>query len=77
MLFRSVEGVASRRGRKLGRSAAPTTPAAGGIGQGWGAADFELLGRLYVRALAEGTNIEALVSAARHVVEIADRLRLG
>ena len=72
-----VGGEASRRGRKLGRSAAPTTPAAGGIGQGWGAADFELLGRLYVRALAEGTNIEALVSAARHVVEIADRLRLG
>ena len=72
-----VEGEASRRGRKLGRSAAPTTPAAGAIGQGWGGADFELLGRLYVRALAEGTNIEALVSAARHVVEIADRLRLG
>jgi hypothetical protein len=69
-------GEGSRRGRKLGRAAVPATPAAS-IGQGWGAADFEALGRLYARALAEGTSVEALVSAARHVVELAERLRLG
>ena len=66
----------SRRGRKLGRAAVPATSAAS-IGQGWVAADFEALGRLYARALAEGTSVEALVSAARHVVELAERLRLG
>lgn len=69
-------GDSPRRGRKLGRAAAPATPA-GSIGQGWVAADFEALGRLYARALAEGTSVEALVSAARHVVELAERLRLG
>lgn len=69
-------GEGSRRGRKLGRAAVPATPAAS-IGQGWTAADFEALGRLYARALAEGTSVEALVSAARHVVELAERLRLG
>lgn len=69
-------GEGSRRGRKLGRAAAPATPATS-IGQGWVAADFEALGRLYARALAEGTSVEALVSAARHVVELAERLRLG
>lgn len=69
-------GDSPRRGRKLGRAAVPATPAAS-IGQGWTAADFEALGRLYARALAEGTSVEALVSAARHIVELAERLRLG
>jgi hypothetical protein len=67
-------GDGPRRGRKPGR---PPTTSAASIGQGWSAADFEALGRLYARALAEGTSVEALVSAARHVVELAERLRLG
>jgi len=66
---------APRRGRKPGRAAAQPAPAS--VGQGWSSADFEALGRLYARSLEEGISVEALVSAARHVVELAERLRLG
>jgi hypothetical protein len=71
------EGVADapRRGRKPGRAAAQAAPAS--VGQGWSSADYEALGRLYARSLEEGISVEALVAAARHVVELAERLRLG
>lgn len=71
----SDEGAADapRRGRKPGRAA--TQPAS--VGQSWSSADFEALGRLYARSLEEGVSVEALVAAARHVVELAERLRLG
>ena len=68
-------GDSPRRGRKPGRAAAQPAPA--GVGQGWSSADFEALGRLYARALEDGTTVEALVAAARHVVDLAERLRLG
>lgn len=75
-----VEGEASRRGRKPGRPAAPT-PSSTGLGVGYlanvyGAADYEALGRLYARALEEGTTVESIVANARLLVELADRLRL-
>jgi hypothetical protein len=75
-----VEGEASRRARKPGRPAAPT-PSSTGLGVGYlasvyGAADYEALGRLYARALEEGTTVESIVANARLLVELADRLRL-
>jgi hypothetical protein len=42
----------------------------------YGAADYEALGRLYARALEEGTTVESIVANARLLVELADRLRL-
>lgn len=66
-------GDAPRRGRKPGRLPATSV----GLGQGWSAADFEALGRLYARSIAEGTTVEALVADARRIVELAERLRLG
>jgi hypothetical protein len=76
-----VEGEASRRARKPGRPAAPTRVRDDGLGVGYfagvyGAADYEALGRLYARALEEGTTVESIVANARLLVELADRLRL-
>jgi hypothetical protein len=71
---------AERRGRKPGRPSA-ATPSSTGLGVGYfagvyGAADYEALGRLYARALEEGTTVESIVANARLLVELADRLRL-
>jgi hypothetical protein len=69
---------AERRGRKPGR---PPSLTSTGLGVGYfagvyGAADYEALGRLYARALEEGTTVESIVANARALVELADRLRL-
>jgi hypothetical protein len=73
-------GDGPRRGRKPGRPSA-ATPSSTGFGAGYfagvyGAADYEALGRLYARALEEGTTVESIVATARALVELADRLRL-
>jgi len=72
---------AERRGRKPGRPPSLTSTSSTGLGVGYfagvyGAADYEALGRLYARALEEGTTVEAIVANARALVELADRLRL-
>lgn len=72
---------AERRGRKPGRPPSLTSTSSTGLGVGYfagvyGAADYEALGRLYARALEEGTTVEVIVANARALVELADRLRL-
>jgi hypothetical protein len=67
---------AERRGRKPGRPPSSTGLGVGYFAGVYGAADYEALGRLYARALEEGTTVESIVANARALVELADRLRL-